>query len=102
MSAKHTRGPWRSFGSSTIYIEARLGDGWIQEVCSVGPTEADKGYGEQQQANARLIAAAPELLEALQWLVDLMPDPELDNDAVQRAQVIKARDAIAKATGGKA
>ena len=97
MSAQHTPGPWRSSGSLTIYIEARLGDGWIQEVCSVGPTEADKGYGEQQQANARLIAAAPDLLEALQAVLANSLDSKGLADAHKQA-----RAAIAKATGGKA
>jgi hypothetical protein len=52
-------------------------------------------------ANARLIAAAPELFEALDWLVQILPDPELDNDELQRTWTKKARAAIAKATGAK-
>src|SRR5687768_15385929 len=52
-------------------------------------------------ANARLIAAAPELLEALDWLVQILPDPELDNDELQRTWTKKARTAIAKATGSQ-
>ena len=94
MNAKHTPGPWRSVGSSTIYIEARLRYGWVQEVCSVGPTEADKGYGEQQQANARLIAAAPELLGALIELADCGAEAWGED----RPCVRIARAAIAKAT----
>jgi hypothetical protein len=50
----------------TKYIEARIHGGLIQEVAGCGPTGADGGYGEQQQANANLIAAAPDLLEALE------------------------------------
>lgn len=64
--AKHTPGPWFITGSLTQYIEAKIGGGFIQEVASVGPTESDGGYGPQQKANARLIAAAPDLLEALE------------------------------------
>lgn len=62
---KFTPGPWHEHreGFSTVYVEARLRDGVIQEVAACGPTEAGS---EQQAANARLIAAAPELLEALQ------------------------------------
>lgn len=62
---KHTTGPWFISGRMTKYVEARLPGGLIQEVASVGPTEADGGYGPQQHANAKLIAAAPDLLEAL-------------------------------------
>lgn len=62
---KGTPGPWFEHreGFSTVYIEARIGGGMIQEVAACGP--CDKG-SEQQSANANLIAAAPELLEALQ------------------------------------
>jgi len=62
---KGTPGPWFVTGSMTKYIEARINGGLIQEVAACGPTDADGGYGDQQQANANLIAAAPDLLEAL-------------------------------------
>jgi hypothetical protein len=62
---KHTPWPWFVTGNMTKYVESRIGGGMIQEVAACGPTDADNGYGEQQEANARLIAAAPELLESL-------------------------------------
>lgn len=70
---KGTPGPWSEYreGFSTVYIEARLRDAVIQEVAACGPTEAGS---EQQSANARLIAAAPELLEALQFIQSKMSD----------------------------
>lgn len=46
-----------------MYIEARIGGGMLQEVAACGPTAEGS---EQQEANARLIAAAPELLAALE------------------------------------
>jgi hypothetical protein len=66
-AAKHTPGPWfvpfRERGN--LYVEAKIRPGWLQEVAACGPTEIQG----QQAANARLIAAAPELLEVLQELL---------------------------------
>lgn len=90
--SKHTQGPWFVTGSMTKYVEARIPGGLIQEVASVGPTAADNGYGEQQEANANLIAAAPDLLEALEALL-------LDAPATGLKSVYQARAAIARAKG---
>lgn len=53
-----TPGPWYVTGKLTRYVEARIDGRLIQEVAACGPTKADGGYGPQQEANARLIAAA--------------------------------------------
>ena len=53
-----TPGPWYVTGKLTRYVEARIDGGLIQEVAACGPTNADGGYGPQQEANVRLIAAA--------------------------------------------
>ena len=61
----YTPGPWWADASryGTVYIEANavIDKRLLQEICAVGPTESGRG---QQLANARLIAAAPTLLEA--------------------------------------
>jgi hypothetical protein len=62
---KHTKGPWRvgqSYGP-TVYIEP-----------SVASVNAHKNSRSEIEANARLIAAAPELLEALDALLTAMGD----------------------------
>lgn len=89
---KGTPGPWfeNREGFSTVYIEARIGGGIIQEVAACGP--CDKG-SEQQSANAKLIAAAPELLEALIKLVDVV------DDMVHGPSTDAAHAAINKALG---
>ena len=95
MTTVHTPGPWHTKrdGFSAVYVEARIGGGWVQEVAACGPTE--KG-SEQQEANARLIAAAPELLEALQdCLGQIAAGP--DGQRVYFA----AKKVIAKATGSQ-
>ena len=58
---------------------------------------ATTGAGVRTKANARLIAAAPELLEALEGMVRLLEveDARLANFG----EVDRARAALAKATG---
>lgn len=90
----HTPGPWFITGSMTKYVEARIPGRMIQEVAACGPTAADDGYGEQQMANARLIAAAPDLLEALSEVVEW-----LEHGDHAGPMHSKARAAIAKARG---
>ena len=63
MPHSFTPGPWVVVGNLTKYVEARLVGGLIQEVAACGPTMADEGYGQHQEANARLIAAAPTMYE---------------------------------------
>jgi hypothetical protein len=52
---------------------------------------------EETRANARLIAAAPELLETLEAVTDALAGHELNNGDV--SAINKARAAIAKARG---
>lgn len=101
--AKHTPGPWFTHreGFSTIYVEARICGGLLQEIAACGPTAEGSA---QQEANARLIAAAPELLGALQALDEAYcragTPLTREERAEDRRRLITARAAIAKATGG--
>lgn len=57
-----------------------------------------KGLGtEKEQSLARLIAAAPDLLDALQSIIE-----DIDSEFGTDCDYNKARAAIAKATGGAA
>jgi hypothetical protein len=96
MSAQHTQGPWSAcdVGDYTDFdgrSRVILGDDMRIAVVHVSCDETS--------ANADLIAAAPELLEALQAVCD-----EQDgNEGHASAEAYdKARAAIAKATGGEA
>lgn len=91
MTDKFTPGPWFVTGSQTKYIEARIGGGMLQEIAAVGPTAADNGYGEQQAANAALIAAAPELLQALEGLLEEVEGCMCTYEMAARAAIAKAR-----------
>ena len=94
MSAKHTPGPWltdrRNVHTGQIAtIHHCLNNDWV-EIWTDKWLETGLGESEQE-ANARLIAAAPELLEfVMEWLDRQGPD--------NNYMTSKARAAIAKAT----
>lgn len=89
-TTKHTPGPWVVILSPADHDEFEVVTSNVSmPICQFWR----KGYGvEAHAANARLIAAAPDLLEALRAFVThgtCFTCDELD----------AARDAIAKATG---
>lgn len=59
-TSKHTPGPWKYWNGIILDHNGDMDEG--KQVCIVSK------YGEEHDANARLIAAAPEMLEALQNL----------------------------------
>lgn len=107
----HTAGPWwvSSVQHGTVYVEARaLESRMVQEVAAVGPKE---GGSEQRDADARLIAAAPELLETLQLALSAIEQTTSEMTVGDRftnagQSLLDAlnpcRDAIANATGAPA
>ena len=91
-----TPGPWYVTGKRTRYVEARIDGGLIQEVAACGPTKADGGYGPQQEANARLIAAAPDLLDELLSILDWAVT---ERAPLRNQEIESIRKVIAKAKG---
>jgi hypothetical protein len=87
-AAKHTPGPWR-------YTKHAVDEDYMLVFCG---SDGDNLRGYCGEANARLIAAAPELLEAL---VNLLAVHECQGGTKYHAGDI-ARAAIAKATGKQA
>ena len=88
---KHTPGPWKA-----VRNEVHVGG---RRICAYVTSGASLGIGpdlERSYANARLIAAAPDLLEALQMAKHIVANEGTDE---QMAQVFSA---IEKATGEKA
>lgn len=92
MSATHTPGPWSTIGQHEVAVCAKL-DGFVAPICSAVEVGGRRTHDEAK-ANARLIAAAPELLAALQLLYDTGADSTMFDWA--RSQ---ARAAINKALG---
>lgn len=101
METKFTPGPW--LGKETLIEDSRRGfPFWVGEIIGADgdrivanlpdyryePSEVD-----EDRANICLIAAAPDLLEALQELLASV-------EGVPCGPELKCRAAIAKATGG--
>lgn len=84
-TAEHTPGPWEAIGAE-VYAPAPATVRPLIARCIYGPPD--------ERANAHLIAAAPDLLEALRYIVAWNPDG-WDGDRA-RAQALAA---IAKAEG---
>lgn len=87
--SNHTKGPWVAIARTNAYIdiEAPEQHGYSAKIiASISLIN--------HEANARLIAAAPDLLEALQDIIDNVPPLW---ECTERAQA-----AIAKATGEQA
>jgi hypothetical protein len=83
MSNKHTPGPW-SVRAYQIYADKGTRYGYCLIDCVRGRTQ------DELEANTALIAAAPELLEALLYVLDC-----IERDDISDMQPV--REAIAKA-----
>lgn len=99
-SAKHTPGPW--FVSHVSDQRCEVGTADNPEMVTVWGGKCAKNIpADQVAANALLIAAAPELLEALKALVKVIaPDGNIGKcEQFFKEPLLKAAAAIAKAEG---
>ena len=113
---KHTPGPWNVHfdhkASPSIWIDANDNAG----IAKIEPWDhhgtTSETHNDEDWANARLIAASPELLSACRWFRDQLDAGELVRDITRDAQsdwgprmmrftmeLQKAVTAIAKAEG---
>ncbi len=101
----HTPGPWTvktytSWSDLVVYANYDLGQ-W--PICALNKRATDKHSnhpkieGPMQLANARLIASAPDLLAALQGIIDLATASDYETEKMEALSY--ARAALAKATG---
>ena len=105
MNVQHTPGPWKAARNKSYWeVVVPWPEQTLDEADEYSPSVAYAWGGTEQQAeaNASLIAAAPDLLVALQALFAL---PEYDGTKVTSLHRIsvkeKVRAAISKATGGQ-
>lgn len=90
--SKHTPGPWR-------YKPHSVDSNYMLIFCSNDPHEGDNLRGYCGEDNARLIAAAPDLLDALKLMVEQFTKGSGHSTLKDSEARIKAHAAIAKATG---
>ena len=93
----HTPGPWTVDPKTlAVYAPDRHGHAAAVRVAECGRTLLPAA---EIAANAALVAAAPDLLAALQALVGEADLGEIDNEDNARLLLDWARAAIARATG---
>jgi len=111
--AAHTPGPWTYDGDN---IDGRIGvvahdvagapmvcDTWAGRHYKTHDPDCHHISDDEEEANARLIAAAPELLEALNELLEQIHYIGIaDWHGAEGLSLAEARAAIAKATEGAA
>lgn len=75
----HTAGGWARFGRTVVSTR----DEWI---CELPPLGASETANSKNEANARLIAAAPDLLAGAKNSLARYPEQNLLRDAVKKAE----------------
>ena len=97
MNTQHTPGPWEVGAAPTSVYAPVTPDSYVYIASASSRGSNDE---ETDQANARLIAAAPELLAALRALVKQHDRPHgFDDSGWYIEQLEAARAAIAQAEG---
>jgi hypothetical protein len=99
-NAKHTPGPWCPvlYGYFyTLQIDDCYGSAWAVVVFHLLTEEIDRVESAKMHANAKLAAAAPELLAACQDMLESIAWHSF-SDSAQQKQLLTA--VINNATGG--
>lgn len=95
MTAKHTPGPW-TYTEEELDARVRASDG---RTFMIG----DVLYHPDNRANARLIAAAPDLLSFMRVMLEYLEGGEIgitSRDIDEKAMLGELRAVIARAEGG--
>ncbi len=111
MKSQYPPGPWQHWGHDIIVKDT---DGDDVVICGVGKSANKRSHSysepspQQIKAIICLIAAAPELLAALQWIVEFCDTHEEwtettfcngDTESAEANWLADAREVIAKAKG---
>ena len=84
---KFTPGPWEARGKAIVVRGSpRWNNAYNGRICNVqGAGEGDNKINATAQANARLIAAAPQMLEALEAVVRVADRATVEFDMARAA-----------------
>lgn len=93
--SKFTPGPWQV----KRYANNELQTDFVMVV--IGDRVHMIGYSEEDAANARLIAAAPAMYEALQKAIEWIEDDRADDDYIIEEWYHEAKAALRAADGGE-
>lgn len=98
--AQHTPGPWKASWTHRINNGRRTGTHVVMREGSVNEHYWIPQFegGEEDEANARLIAAAPELLEALKKINSLLDDEFQSKDELVPPSIVEAYNIIENVT----
>lgn len=109
MTNTHTPGPWKvddsvkqgaNFHSDVWQIIAKDPEkGWPHTVATIEHYNECPAQDTYIEKNAQLIAAAPDMLEALRAVVSLLKEQYEQGNDLLWCEFDKAEQAIAKATG---
>lgn len=98
MKAKHTPGPWGKRGNTVHKGKLRIATAsYALKTSSLFLNGICIANQEEAEANAKLIAAAPEMIEALMDIVDAQNNPKRTLASLNAA-IKKSEDVIKKAT----
>jgi len=91
----HTQGPWKADGK--IIAAGRTRIALVEEQTYIGSVEVELPYAD----NAKVLAAAPEMLSALETVLFGLTDDVTNNDGKVDIEGLRAivKSAIAKAKG---
>jgi len=95
----HTPGPWQADEANCVFAGDIDGDPtWIANCAN--SQSSHRAPLAEAEANGRLIAAAPDLLETLELLLYAIVEGHTSRpDKILQNNLVDARAAIAKATG---
>lgn len=101
-NAQHTPGPWRT-GDAGLTVFGPKTDEPAPVTIALLPNPSPRVSPDERRANARLIAAAPDLLAALYVALPFVMDAEDDptfKPGYVAGRIKEIRAAIARAEGG--